>query len=138
MVITFKDAGTSNPQSPDDCGAMPGQDVFGRDGEKLGVIAAVVDPSEEEPGGRVFLVEPDQLTAGPGDGLYVPDPLLGGLLLRPDVLADACDDRDALYVTEAAIADVSAEGVTLTCTGDEIDVVGWMATPAGLEVALRA
>jgi hypothetical protein len=139
-VIVFKDAGASAPLVPEDCGGMAGKDVFGRDGERIGVIAAIVDPREEPPGApgsRVFLVEPDPFATGPDDGLFMTEPPFGGLLLRPAVLADASDGRDALYVTEAAIADVSAEAVTLVCTGEEIDAGGWMATPAGLGDASR-
>lgn len=127
-----------NPLSDEDCGAMPGKDVFGRDGEKLGVIAAVFSPGEEgpgAPGGRVFLVEPDPLAAGPEDDFYVLAPPLAGLVLQPDVLADPGECRDALYVAEAAVAAVGADGVTLVCAGDELDARGRIATPAGLEDA---
>ena len=140
-MITFENAATWTPLSHEDCGAMPGKDVFGRDGEKLGVIAAVVAPGEEAPGapgGRVFLVEPDPLAAGTGGDLYVPEPPLGGLVLRPDALADRGEGPDALYVAEAAIADVGADGVNLVCGGDELDARGWLATPAGLADSLRA
>ena len=104
------------PTTHEDYDALTGRDVFSFDGEKLGTVDAVFHPQDTMPearGSHWFLVTPGGLKRWFGGG-------------------------EAFYVPEAAIADVTADGLTLVHPADRLEAQGWDRAPAGIERYRRA
>ena len=98
-----------NPLSHADYGLIPGKDVIGRDGDKIGSVKEVRHPEADFPSSR---------------GRHY-------FLLDPGLLKEWFGGYDEVYLPETAVADVTTDRVVLDLTRDEFKRMGWHEPPAG-------